>query len=276
MMDVRQCAKCRALKPLTEFDQRFVSKPGRVTCASCRGMRSSEADKWQVAWETRRANERRMLEWVTERDRKIEELAQREEEQERRREVWRQQLLAQGYTADDVRIIENIHWRLMVQRGAGASWSELKVRFHALQPPYIGAQARPKVSDAVRDAVYSRQAGRCFYCDRELLPRDVWTPGKRRELDRGLWHNAADSGIPELDHRMPLARGGSHTLDNLCYACRRCNQRKYIRTQEEFIAMPHDAISALECCGLTAGVIAQGIRLEAQGYSGFLNGTTLP
>jgi len=31
---------------------------------------------------------------------------------------------------------------------------------------------------------------------------------------------------PELDHRLPLAAGGSHTWDNVQCACRRCNIRK--------------------------------------------------
>lgn len=38
----------------------------------------------------------------------------------------------------------------------------------------------------------------------------------------------------EPDHRVPLARGGRHTIDNLLPACARCNRRKHARTEEEF------------------------------------------
>ena len=31
---------------------------------------------------------------------------------------------------------------------------------------------------------------------------------------------------PELDHRVPLAMGGSHTWDNVQTACRKCNAAK--------------------------------------------------
>lgn len=34
----------------------------------------------------------------------------------------------------------------------------------------------------------------------------------------------------EIDHIVPLARGGDSTVDNLCLACRRCNTHKSYRT----------------------------------------------
>lgn len=37
-----------------------------------------------------------------------------------------------------------------------------------------------------------------------------------------------------IDHLTPLARGGSHTQDNLAVACRRCNSAKGTKTYEEF------------------------------------------
>jgi 5-methylcytosine-specific restriction endonuclease McrA len=37
-----------------------------------------------------------------------------------------------------------------------------------------------------------------------------------------------------IDHRLPLARGGSHDISNLCVACRTCNSSKGTKTPEEF------------------------------------------
>lgn len=34
----------------------------------------------------------------------------------------------------------------------------------------------------------------------------------------------------EIDHILPLSRGGGSTADNLCIACRRCNAHKSYRT----------------------------------------------
>lgn len=38
-----------------------------------------------------------------------------------------------------------------------------------------------------------------------------------------------------LDHIIPQSRGGSHTPDNLCTACRSCNSSKGARTPEEWM-----------------------------------------
>jgi len=40
-----------------------------------------------------------------------------------------------------------------------------------------------------------------------------------------------------LDHKKPLARGGSNTVENLAIACPTCNLRKNAKTDEEFLAL---------------------------------------
>jgi 5-methylcytosine-specific restriction endonuclease McrA len=42
--------------------------------------------------------------------------------------------------------------------------------------------------------------------------------------------------LVEIDHRIPLTRGGSNLIDNILPACRRCNRRKGTMTEEEFRA----------------------------------------
>jgi 5-methylcytosine-specific restriction endonuclease McrA len=56
----------------------------------------------------------------------------------------------------------------------------------------------------------ARHAGRCAYC------------GSAERI--------------EIDHRIPLARGGSNAIDNLLPACRNCNRRKHLMTEEDFRA----------------------------------------
>jgi 5-methylcytosine-specific restriction endonuclease McrA len=41
----------------------------------------------------------------------------------------------------------------------------------------------------------------------------------------------------ELDHCTPLARGGTNTVDNLVWACAKCNRRKGDRTVLEFLGL---------------------------------------
>ncbi len=40
----------------------------------------------------------------------------------------------------------------------------------------------------------------------------------------------------EADHRVPLARGGSNTIENILPACRSCNAKKHLLTEEQFRA----------------------------------------
>lgn len=38
-----------------------------------------------------------------------------------------------------------------------------------------------------------------------------------------------------VDHRVPLSRGGSNSIDNILPACASCNRSKGARTEEEFM-----------------------------------------
>jgi 5-methylcytosine-specific restriction endonuclease McrA len=44
------------------------------------------------------------------------------------------------------------------------------------------------------------------------------------------------NGPLEPDHRVPLSRGGSNSIENIIPACRRCNTRKRTLTEAEFRA----------------------------------------
>jgi 5-methylcytosine-specific restriction endonuclease McrA len=39
----------------------------------------------------------------------------------------------------------------------------------------------------------------------------------------------------QTDHRIPLSRGGAHTIDNLVAVCAPCNRRKWTQTDEEYL-----------------------------------------
>lgn len=55
---------------------------------------------------------------------------------------------------------------------------------------------------------------RCSYCN-EVVP-----PERR-----------------DIDHVIPLSRGGADSVDNLCVACLSCNRQKHAKTAEEFTAL---------------------------------------
>lgn len=59
--------------------------------------------------------------------------------------------------------------------------------------------------------VFSRDNWKCQICGTK-------TPAKQR--------GTTALNAPELDHRIPMSKGGHHTLDNVQCACRRCNMAK--------------------------------------------------
>ena len=64
------------------------------------------------------------------------------------------------------------------------------------------------VTAAAWSEIKARHGFACFYCGRSDFP-----------LTR--------------DHRLPLSRGGTHSLENIVPACKPCNSRKWARLPEE-------------------------------------------
>lgn len=77
---------------------------------------------------------------------------------------------------------------------------------------------RTRMGADIRKDLYRRQRGRCLYC------------GSRQRMD-----------LMDIDHKVPLARGGSNQRNNLQLLCRTCNLRKGARTDREFRRAHRDA-----------------------------------
>ena len=78
------------------------------------------------------------------------------------------------------------------------------------------------------DDVIERDGGICYLCGCETSKDDCWH-------DVNGYHVCGDT-YPTRDHVIPIARGGTHTWDNVRLACRRCNSLKNDRTLEEYLA----------------------------------------
>ena len=97
--------------------------------------------------------------------------------------------------------------------------------WHRAQRARYKARRRARLSIVTADAVdpftvFVRDGWRCYICG-------IDTP---QEL-RGTYEPQA----PELDHMVSLASGGSHSLDNLACACRRCNGDKGALDWDEYL-----------------------------------------
>lgn len=67
------------------------------------------------------------------------------------------------------------------------------------------------VEKVLREEVFARDGWRCMVCGNR-------TPKK--------WLGTTHPRAPELDHRVPLAKGGGHVWANAQTSCRRCNGKK--------------------------------------------------
>lgn len=114
---------------------------------------------------------------------------------------------------------------------------------------------------AYNKAWNGRNRDRCDEATLRWRARNVELVQAQRHRRRGLKRNAAGAGYATsqkvvdrvrfyankcfycaedadtIDHRIPLARGGSALPANLVPACRSCNSRKRTRTQTEFFEL---------------------------------------
>ena len=65
----------------------------------------------------------------------------------------------------------------------------------------------PRLNARQREEVIRRAYGCCEYC----LSQELYSPDPF-----------------SVEHIIPLARGGTHDLENLAWACQGCNSRKYV------------------------------------------------
>lgn len=70
-----------------------------------------------------------------------------------------------------------------------------------------------RITVSFKRALLVRQSYLCVYCDADL---------------RAVKKN--------LDHRISLARGGTHTRDNLQYTCEPCNKKKHAKNPLDFMS----------------------------------------
>lgn len=285
----RTCSRCHQAKPIGAFDVRFLNKGTRLTCATCRGV-TDESRKWQIMEERQRRQKEAIARQEADRARQEAEGVQQQNE-------WYAYMTALGFSQTELENIRHLHYVLWTH---DKHWVEIKREFLVLHPPYVNDQLmrHKTIALSLRTCIYDEQDGKCCYCGRALLPLDVhrqtgMTRSARMRLQDAeaggydiWWHETDasgvltgkvrvrrtlldDSAVPELDHRIPRSRGGTHAPDNLAYACRNCNQRKKDRTNDEFLAMPNDPISRI---GINLSMVHLGLTYEARGYGRLTDG----
>ena len=68
------------------------------------------------------------------------------------------------------------------------------------------------------------------------------------------WERVKQGGIKkvwEIDHILPLSRGGLNTQDNIVASCSICNKSKGAQTEEEFLLMCQKVVNQFACKAIT-------------------------
>ena len=73
--------------------------------------------------------------------------------------------------------------------------------------------SRRSIPKSIREAVIARDKRVCNYCGKS-----------------GLYKTNL-----QLDHKLPVTRGGEDTLDNLMVSCKVCNRLKGSKTVQEYL-----------------------------------------
>lgn len=73
---------------------------------------------------------------------------------------------------------------------------------------------------------------KCRYCRKELTPDS-------KKSDASFW--GMDFEYAELDHILPVSRGGGNNIENLALCCCNCNGAKRDKTENEYLQVLYGA-----------------------------------
>ncbi|MDP9276410.1 MAG: HNH endonuclease [Chloroflexota bacterium] len=146
---------------------------------------------------------------------------------ERRREYGREWMRRNPQQARDAMR----RWRRRHPDKHNAAGRDYYARHKERLAPYFAAYIR--AHRELRQAISARRRSR------ELAAEGDYTTEEWMALLKAHGFRCTYCGTDgplEPDHRVPLARGGTNYIENILPACRRCNTRKRLLTEDEFRA----------------------------------------
>lgn len=203
MPEMKECKKCHQVKPGSAFQQDKVSVDGlRSWCIDC-------TTEYQRKW----ASDKRKIDAdFVERSRKASREYQRRLSQDPHKAELKRQSRRQWYrsmASDPEKVFE---------------YREKKRVYHQ------AIKYRPHV--VINDRLTTARArARRYHVQIEPFSADDW-----KEMLEKFSHCCAYCGTSEkleMDHIVPLSRGGAHAASNIVPSCKRCNSIKGTRTPAE-------------------------------------------
>lgn len=207
----KRCNTCQQVLPLSAFPRRKKgSKDGhRNTCGECcrkyQKLKATENKEKKREYDRQRyaehAEERRESACRWQRDHPDAAKDKKRKWANKNRELLRKRLRQRS---------PEIHERDLERTRKWKREHPDRVRFHGAMRRANMKRAEGKYTPDDIHAQYRRQKGRCYYCGRELKQKY------------------------QVDHVVPLDRGGLNTPDNLVVACKVCNGRKSNKLPHEW------------------------------------------
>lgn len=187
MDELRQCNRCDEIKSTSEFYRHSARYPLRRDCKTCQ---REANDRWRSV------------------NREADLAKKRKRYRERREELLEQQRLYYEKNKGSVKAYQRRYAKenpdkvnALARKYRKANPEAGAVKTRNRRALKRSAPGHHKLSDT--RAIFARQGGLCAYC--------------RADLTQCIKH---------LDHRMPLALGGSNWPDNLQWLCAPCNLAK--------------------------------------------------
>ena len=202
---MKKCTKCGETKELTEFHKEKRGKHGRKACCKVCIKQYQQANREKVAeykkqyyQENRKKIEKRQKQYRQENREKIAERG-KQYYQENREQITEQQ--KQYYQANREKIAKK------QKQYQQANPEKLKARNQKRRA--LKRDAAGNATAAEIQARFDYHGNRCYYCGCD--------------------------GKMQIEHRIPLSRGGTHYPANIVPACQSCNFSKGTKTESEFV-----------------------------------------
>lgn len=85
---------------------------------------------------------------------------------------------------------------------------------HKKRARKLAVTVNPKSIRLFISGTKAKKFAKCYYCQRTVSTKNI-----------------------HFDHILALARGGAHSVENLCVACSKCNQSKHAKRLADFVKL---------------------------------------
>lgn len=235
---LKQCARCKETKFVAEYFRNAASSDGYFPyCKTCRKVQKDEGrEKSHIA--RRKLYRRRAAHFIAQ------SVAWAKEA--RRKDPEKHRAYHRAYYAE---------WH---KRNPDKQ-REYQLRWYAKDPQNardIALASYHKHYEKNREALQHRSSENCARRRNGFIVCDLTLPEWRQLLEDADYcctycGNSLDAfWPPEKDHKIPVARGGQHTKDNITPACKSCNSSKKDKTQDEYF----EYLQKISCAATAASV----------------------